>query len=155
MQFKGTGKENFTLVPLCWGSLFCVLLWWSTHHKKNVTTTIIKFTFMEYVLCDSALCNVLYNPLLNARRQMWLCPFYFFFFFNFRGGGPHCAAWGILFPWVGIEPMPLAVEAQSPNHWTTREFPWLCSFYLRKLNQWPVEKNLPEVSKTVEGAAQI
>ena len=79
----------------------------------------------------------------------------FFFFFNFRGGGPHCAAWGILFPWVGIEPMPLAVEAQSPNHWTTREFPWLCSFYLRKLNQWPVEKNLPEVSKTVEGAAQI
>ena len=80
MQFKGTGKENLTLVPLCWGSLFCVLLWWSTHHKKNVTTTIIKFTFMEYVLCDSALCNVLYNPLLNARRQMWLCPFYFFFF---------------------------------------------------------------------------
>ena len=28
----------------------------------------------------------------------------------------------ILVPWPGIEPVPLAVRAQSPNRWTTREF---------------------------------
>ena len=35
--------------------------------------------------------------------------------------GPHHMACGILVPWPGIEPMPPALEARSPNHWTTRE----------------------------------
>ena len=30
---------------------------------------------------------------------------------------------GILVPWPGIEPRAPAVEAPSPNHWTTRKFP--------------------------------
>ena len=30
---------------------------------------------------------------------------------------------GILVPWSGIEPMPPAVEAQSSDQWTAREFP--------------------------------
>ena len=30
----------------------------------------------------------------------------------------------------GIEPVPPAVEAQSPNHWTTREFPSVPFFIL-------------------------
>ena len=34
-----------------------------------------------------------------------------------------CLACGILVPGPGIEPAPSAVKAQSPNHWTTREFP--------------------------------
>ena len=41
---------------------------------------------------------------------------------------PHCLACGILVPRPGIEPgspVSTAVEAQSPNHWTTREFPVL------------------------------
>ena len=29
----------------------------------------------------------------------------------------------ILVPGPGIEPAPSAVKAQSPNHWTAREFP--------------------------------
>ena len=29
----------------------------------------------------------------------------------------------LLIPQPGIEPKLPAVEAQSPNHWTTREFP--------------------------------
>ena len=33
------------------------------------------------------------------------------------------AASGILVPWPGIKPVLPAVEAQSPNHWTTKEFP--------------------------------
>ena len=32
-----------------------------------------------------------------------------------------CAACGILAPQPGIEPMPPAVEAWSPNHWTAGE----------------------------------
>ena len=31
-------------------------------------------------------------------------------------------AHGILIPRPGIEPMPPAVEAQGPNHWSSREF---------------------------------
>ena len=38
------------------------------------------------------------------------------------------AACGILVPQPGIQPVPPAVEAQSPNPWTTREFPYLCFF---------------------------
>ena len=33
----------------------------------------------------------------------------------------HCTACGILFPWPGIEPVPLVVEAGSLNNWTARE----------------------------------
>ena len=33
------------------------------------------------------------------------------------------AARGILVSWPGIKAMPTAVEVQSPNHWTAREFP--------------------------------
>ena len=32
-------------------------------------------------------------------------------------------ACGVLVPQPGIEPGPPVVEARSPNHWTTREFP--------------------------------
>ena len=42
----------------------------------------------------------------------------FGFFFFFRSSR---AAWRILVPQTGITPIPNAVEAQSLNHWTTRE----------------------------------
>lgn len=32
-------------------------------------------------------------------------------------------AHGILVPNQGVEPVPLAMEVQSPNHWTAREVP--------------------------------
>ena len=35
----------------------------------------------------------------------------------------HCSVWGLLLPQPEIQPRPLAVRAQNPNHWTTREFP--------------------------------
>ena len=41
-----------------------------------------------------------------------------FFFF-----GGEATAYGILIPQPGIEPMRPAMEAQTPNHWTTREVP--------------------------------
>ena len=36
---------------------------------------------------------------------------------------PHHKSCGILVPQPGIEPVSSAVEAQSLNHWTTREAP--------------------------------
>ena len=36
---------------------------------------------------------------------------------------PCCEACGILIPQLVVKPMPSAVEAQSLNHWTTREVP--------------------------------
>ena len=52
----------------------------------------------------------------------FLIPFLFIFLF-------WCVACGILFPWSGIELMPPVVEAQSPNHWTTKELPWVTHFH--------------------------
>ena len=39
------------------------------------------------------------------------------------------AAYRILVSWPGIEPRPLVVKAQNPNHWTTREIPSLSPFW--------------------------
>ena len=40
-----------------------------------------------------------------------------------------------LVPRPGIGPMPPAVEAQSPNHWTTREVPWEKGIWNRDLKK--------------------
>ena len=39
----------------------------------------------------------------------------------------------ILVPWPGIEPVPLAVKAKYPNHWTAREFPPYCFFFFSSI----------------------
>ena len=44
----------------------------------------------------------------------YFCMFLIFFFFSFW---PCCMAYEILVPWPGIEPRPLVVKAQNPNHW--------------------------------------
>ena len=58
---------------------------------------------------------------------MYVTKTHTFFFFNLKNFFfyflPHHAACGILTPRPGIEPISPAVEAQSPNHWTTRELP--------------------------------
>ena len=61
---------------------------------------------------------------------------YTFFFLFF--GCAVCAACGILVPQPGIKPVPCAVKAWSPNHWTAREFPKFhyiltCHTYLLRL----------------------
>ena len=56
--------------------------------------------------------------------------FQFFFVFSFP---LHHVACRILGPWPGIEPVHPAVEAQSPNHWTTREFPPIFQLLIRIL----------------------
>ena len=50
-----------------------------------------------------------------------------FSYFIFFGGGAHPAACRILVPRLGVQPVSPELEAQSLNHWTTREVP-LISF---------------------------
>ena len=40
---------------------------------------------------------------------------------------PYYVVCGILVPWPGIEPGPLAVDIRTPNHWTTRKYPGRCN----------------------------
>ena len=49
-----------------------------------------------------------------------------------------CTACWILVPQPGIKPMSLALEAQSVNHWTTREVPGKLSSWYRRARtaQW-------------------
>ena len=57
----------------------------------------------------------------------YFCKVIFFFFLLC------CAAYGILVAQPGIKPVPPAVEAQSPNHWITREVLKLILLYFLKL----------------------
>ena len=54
------------------------------------------------------------HPLLHPNPQAYDCCFL-------------CLrAYGILVPWPGIEPRPLAMRVQSPNQWTAREVSDCC-----------------------------
>ena len=60
---------------------------------------------------------------LQPENLTWVISL-FLYFFNFLKTfffWPH--ACGILVPRPGIEPVSLALEARSLNHWTTREVP--------------------------------
>ena len=64
------------------------------------------------------ICLIVSFNLYSALHQLPLFQCHFFFIFWL-----HCTACGILVLWPGIEHRPSAVRAQSPNHWTAREFP--------------------------------
>ena len=74
---------------------------------------------------------------------------YFFFFF-----WPCRAACGILVPGPGIEPMPPAVEAQSPNHWEAREVPTLYFQGQLKVSCHPSAQNPPMASHLAHSKSQ-
>ena len=82
-----------------------------------------------------------------------ICSFFLFSFF-FVFSWPQGMACGMLVPWPRIEPISLTLEAQSLNHWTTREVPvlpveWLCiprfSVFSHHLNLPGVWLGLPRV----------
>ena len=72
--------------------------------------------------CPSLLLDTVYLDCssLNCPSD-WLL-FFFLMFVIYLFIWPCRRACGILVPWPGIEPVPSAVKAQSPNHWTAREF---------------------------------
>ena len=47
---------------------------------------------------------------------------FFFFFIYLASPDLSCSMWDLV-PWRGIEPVPPALEAQSLNHWASREVP--------------------------------
>ena len=63
-------------------------------------------------------------PPANQRKQIWphIGPELFCLFFPFLAV-PHGMWYGISVLQTGIKPAPPGVEAQSLNHWTTREVP--------------------------------
>ena len=61
--------------------------------------------------------------LIEFFKVVRLFFFFFFFPFSFFLFWPQQAACRILVPQPMIEPVPPAIEAQSPNHWTAREVP--------------------------------
>jgi len=70
-----------------------------------------------------------------------ICIFFIYLFFNnfiylvffngiflnclFGGRGSCLVACGLLAPWPGVTPTPLALEAQSFNQWTTKRIPYI------------------------------
>ena len=57
-----------------------------------------------------------------------------------------CAACRILVPCPGFKPVPPAVEAQSPNHWTAREAPTVAFLQVSDLALFPQEPPRPSFS---------
>ena len=63
---------------------------------------------------------------INKIQYIHTMEYYSFFFFL------NGVVWGILVPWPRMEPVPLSLEKQSPNHWTTKEVLEYYSFLKRK-----------------------
>ena len=90
-------------------------------------------------LSSSVACGILVSdqgmnlsPALQGRflttgppRRFFFLIFKIFFIFG------HSTCW-ILIPWPGIRPTPPALEAQSLNHWATREFPSMNNFNINR-----------------------
>ena len=77
-------------------------------------------------LSEALYLNFPFNP--QNRALTWLLlSFKIFFFFGLRR-----AAYNILVPQPGIEPIPLALRVQSLNHWTTREVPIISNLQIHK-----------------------
>ena len=48
--------------------------------------------------------------------------------------------WGILLPPPGIEPVPLALEAQNFKHWTARKYQDNSEFHLSSSQSYPISQ---------------
>ena len=68
-------------------------------------------------------CNMEGRVVLGPPGQTWAWGHTSYFAYTFLSFFVwlHCAACGILVPWPEIKPGPPVLEAQSTNHWTTRE----------------------------------
>ena len=97
---------------------------------------IFSHTYLPSVYPLPWILSFRFNPFSNwivflmlSFERFLFCFVCFLFCFGFCFVFCHHAACGILVPWPGIEPLPWQWKTQSPNHWTTREFPSFESFY--------------------------
>ena len=104
-------------------SLYCSLLWHFFHIKKEKGKKVHwakRALGVELGVLGVHTC-LPWTPLLGTKSHF---PFFSFFILL------HHTACGILVPWPGFEPGPSAVKAQSPSHWSAREFATICLFTL-------------------------
>ena len=73
-------------------------------------------SFAVYHSSPKVLCLRLWHRLISVLCLHFVVMLYYYYFW------PCLMACGILVPWPGTESPPTTVEAQSPNHWITREF---------------------------------
>ena len=115
LQWELMHHDPYILSP--WHSSFICFFffkWWTEKYVNNKD-------YHPFFFC------VFFNlkALPGAQEIVrYICIYVFFFFL------PCWAACGILIPQPGIKPRPLAVRAQSPNYWTTREFPGVGFYFL-------------------------
>ena len=89
-----------------------------------------KQNFFSFSLFSTCAIWVVINPICPCCMCVILFIFLSFDSFLFFSFWPCPVAYGIFVPWPGIEPAPLAVKAQNPNHWTVREFPLVHSLHM-------------------------
>ena len=108
---------------------------YSTHYKPNIR---IKFLFLITITHKdnlytfkwlAVMAYLIAIPKTKCEESVsWVWPdavaLEFFLFVCLFLFWPHCVAWRISVPDQGLSPAP-EVEAQSANHWTTKEFPAL------------------------------
>ena len=90
-------------------------------HRLNSCGTPVELLHSMWDLPESrmepvshAIAGRFFTSEPRGKTSKWFCFVLFWL---------HHMAFGILVPWLGIEPGSLAVKVASPNHWTTREFP--------------------------------
>ena len=96
----------------------------------SMTSQIFKFVKVKVLLW--------YIPatFLEKRRQVFFFSFLHVTFLFLYFLWPHLSASRILVTWPGIELAPPALEAQSLNHWTTREVLTCNILYLHVLYEF-------------------
>ena len=116
---------------LLWLVVFCVvrehIFWRQVLYHMNLVGFFFLIQSIIFLICivfNSFIFNTYIVAFINLRFCCFLsqgipCLHFLFFFFFWLCDMPY----RILVPQPGIEPRPLAVTAQSPTHWTTREFP--------------------------------
>ena len=140
-----------------WTCLECI-----KSNKTSKQRILVQSKLIECdLICDRNFVRQRYpdstGPLLTGKYtkqtrisldRIWITIFYLLLLLLFW---PHHAARRILVPRPGTEPVPPAVEAQTLNHWTTREVPG--SLYFKSSQEILISKYLckPSVVTLLKG----
>ena len=100
--------------------------WYNTQQYKNHAN--FKIGHCQH-LRNCIMCSSLIITFALLHRRILPPDFFDNHFLCFWARWEAC---GILVPWPVIEPRPLAVRVQSPNHCTAREFPYIFHYV------WPL-----------------
>ena len=112
---------------IIWRIIFSLLnsLQLSSYHQLRSIINSFLYSILEKIYIPAFI--FIYTDRMILCTLLCMLLFCFVLVFCFW---PHRAAWGILVPRPGMEPVPRAVAVRSPNHWTTREFPEGFFFFL-------------------------